>query len=551
MRHDIRTEYIAPVRILACSETIQTPEILLNNRSQQVFLTEDEVLTCKGKGYIILDFGKELHGGIRIMTGHFRGTGSSPKLRLRFGESVGETCAEIGEKNATNDHSARDFEIVLPQLADQEYGQTGFRFVRIDFLNEEGTYDLVNIYAASTYRDVKCKGSFVCSDPLVNDIYETAKRTLLLNMQGQLYEGIKRDRLVWVGDLQPEVLGITDLIGADPYVENALSMSVAKTPLHSWFGGIPAYSMWFIQILYDYYQKVKNTDFVVKYLPYVEGVLRQIDESVDENGIIDYRKSSAGNGSMGAFLDWPTYETKDACPGNRFLFIYVLRNLKKLYADLGVEESSLCDQLLEKLQKVQETDVEAKQVVAFGYLAGQLGKEETLRKLTKGGARGLSTYMSYFIFKALAEVTDEKTTLDYMKAYYGGMLSRGATSFWEDFDIDWLENSGRIDEFTPEGKLDLHGDFGRYCYVGFRHSLCHGWSCGPVQYLTENVLGVTVTEPGCKAITVKPSLGDLTWCKGTFPTPYGTVEIFHEVKDGKVQTKVVAPGAIKVTVENA
>ena len=30
-----------------------------------------------------------------------------------------------------------------------------------------------------------------------------------------------------------------------------------------------------------------------------------------------------------------------------------------------------------------------------------------------------------------------------------------------------------------KGKKDIHGDYGDYCYKGFRHSLCHGWASGP------------------------------------------------------------------------
>ena len=72
-----------------------------------------------------------------------------------------------------------------------------------------------------------------------------------------------------------------------------------------------------------------------------------------------------------------------------------------------------------------------------------------------------------------------------MKTYYGAMLSRGATTFFEDFSMGWLEGSGRIDEFPAEGEHDLHGDFGAFCYVGFRHSLCHGWSAGVIRFLAD------------------------------------------------------------------
>ena len=47
--------------------------------------------------------------------------------------------------------------------------------------------------------------------------------------------------------------------------------------------------------------------------------------------------------------------------------------------------------------------------------------------------------------------------------YWGAMIDLGATSFWEDFDINWIPNAAPIDELVPEGKKDIHGDCGAYC----------------------------------------------------------------------------------------
>ena len=88
--------------------------------------------------------------------------------------------------------------------------------------------------------------------------------------------------------------------------------------------------------------------------------------------------------------------------------------------------------------------------------------------------------------KAVASF-DRDTAINMMKDYYGAMLDKGATSFWEDFDIAWCEGSGRIDEPTPEGMRDIHGDYGAHCYIGFRHSLCHGWSAGVVRFIEEDL----------------------------------------------------------------
>ena len=99
----------------------------------------------------------------------------------------------------------------------------------------------------------------------------------------------------------------------------------------------------------------------------------------------------------------------------------------------------------------------------------------------------------------------------------------------------------------PAGKKDIHGDFGAYCYKGFRHSLCHGWASGPTSWLTEYVLGVEVLEPGCRVLRIVPHLADLEWVEGTFPTPKGIVKIRHEKQlDGSISSKIDAPEGIVI-----
>ena len=279
-------EYINPIRIIAASENVKNAECLLTNKNTQVFLKEKAYVSCVGKGYIVLDFGKELHGGTRILSYYREGQKTLLSARLRFGESVGEVNAELGEKNATNDHSVRDMPIYIPDLSDQEWGRTGFRFLRIDFLDSDKEYRLTNIYAFSTYRNEKFIGEFCCSDERVNEIYETARYTLFVNMQDNLWEGIKRDRLVWIGDMQPEVLAITDLFGSHRLAEKAIEESVEKNPLPCWFGNIPTYSAWLVQIVSDYYLKTGNEAFLKKYVPYIDGVLKQLDDVVEESGNI-------------------------------------------------------------------------------------------------------------------------------------------------------------------------------------------------------------------------------------------------------------------------
>ena len=79
---------------------------------------------------VLLDFGRELHGGIQIGGMCPRGM----KMRVRFGESVCEAMSEIGQKYAGNDHAIRDAVHDIPFMGLVEIGNTGFRFVRLDLV---------------------------------------------------------------------------------------------------------------------------------------------------------------------------------------------------------------------------------------------------------------------------------------------------------------------------------------------------------------------------------------------------------------------------------
>ena len=179
---------------------------------------------------IILDFGREIHGGVEIVVP--RGNRNpAGKVRIRFGESVAETMSDIGENGSTNDHAMRDFEITLPWLGRLEVGESGFRFIRIDLVDPNATLLIKEISAVFRYRDIPYLGSFACNDERLNEIWMTGAYTVHLNMQEYLWDGIKRDRLVWIGDMHPEVMTINSVFGYNEVVPKSLDYVRDLTPL--------------------------------------------------------------------------------------------------------------------------------------------------------------------------------------------------------------------------------------------------------------------------------------------------------------------------------
>jgi len=250
------------------------------------------------------------------------------------------------------------------------------------------------------------------------------------------------------------------------------------------------------------------------------------------------------------FLDWPTRGNDVAeHAGQQALLKMALEQSAYLLDQLNEPElSAACKETADRMKKHLPPHGDSKAAGALLVLSGLADPKSTNDTLIAlNGAHNYSTFQGYYILKAKAMAGDYQGAMDAIREYWGGMLKMGATTFWEDFDLNWMENAAPIDELVPEGKVDIHGDWGAHCYVKFRHSLCHGWASGPCPYLTHYVLGVQVLEPGCKKIRIEPHLCDLSYAKGTYPTPLGTITISHvKQADGTIHTEVKAPKGIVI-----
>jgi hypothetical protein len=252
-------------------------------------------------------------------------------------------------------------------------------------------------------------------------------------------------------------------------------------------------------------------------------------------------------------LDWPSSDNKEAIhAGLQAMMLMTMESGARLCTTLGdAETAKLCRNTAASLRRHVPADNGVKQAAALQALAGMRPPAEVSQQvLKKDGPKGLSTFYGFYVLQALAKSGDTDTALDFISQYWGGMLDYGATTFWEDFDLAWTNNAARIDQLVPPGKKDLHGDYGAYCYEGFRHSFCHGWASGPTAWMSQHVLGIQPLEPGFKLVRIVPQLGRLQWAEGNYPTPLGVIQVRHEKRaDGTVRSTIKAPKGVKVVRE--
>ena len=318
---DARIREYLPVHRVMLAEQAQNAEILPGNPAIQPSISGSErICILQPGGALLLDFGVELHGGVRIVNRSGAG-----RIRLRFGESASEA---MGAPN--QDHAIHDTELQVPAMGMLEYGNTAFRFVRIDALDAK--LELMNVLAVALYRDLKRGGSFRCSDERLNRIWETGAYTLLLNMQDYIYDGAKRDRLVWMGDLHPEICGILSVFDDVSLIPASLDFVRDHTPLPRVMNNITSYSLWWIVNQYEYYLHRGDLAYLQEQRAYLTGLLRQLEGYVNQDGseAVPPRR----------FLDWPNNDNPVAMhAGLQGLLCRAFQCGAKLCGALGIDAS--------------------------------------------------------------------------------------------------------------------------------------------------------------------------------------------------------------------
>lgn len=540
----IETQEIAtpiyPSRVVEVSPDAKNAESLLEIHPLAINLISDlnEAFVLPSNAHIVLDFGEEYAGGIRFLVRALGGAKiNSNPLRIRFGESLGEAMVNIGDKNATGDHSPRDFVYAMPNLCDNTVGYSGFRFVRIDNIGEATMY-FQAIVLMTRHPNVSRVAHFRSDDARLNRIFKIACRTAFLCLQnGYLYDGIKRDRLVWTGDMGIEVKTLLDGYGALDGICRSLDFCRDSYPLPAWMNAIPSYSLWWIIELEDYYRRTGELDWLKTNARYLQGLIHQLSTCVDKEGRLNFDLCpEAIHSELEYFIDWPTFGNENNETAVVALLKIALRSAVYLYNVLGLDSEPI-KALSQKVREVPLTKKAMKGQIGTVYEGYGRGN---LDALVKDGGHGFSTFSTYLCLKALSDGGRVEDALRCLIEYYGGMLDHGATTFFEDYDLDW-EGLG-VDQMPEEGKRYLASDYGDHCYLGYRLSLCHGWASGPAPFLLEEVAGFHPLD--AYHYEIAPKLGPIQTLDATIATVAGPLTI--HCREGKL-VSYEKPDEITVT----
>jgi len=511
--------------------------------------TQVKVAPAGTQPVMVVDFGQELAGRLQVW-----GTDGAA-----ITVTTGESREECDHQEPQLDNNG-PFNLQLAGSDPASTPYTAFRFAKITF-PASTPVELRRIICDHKYYPVQYKGTFDCSDPLLTRIWYTGAYTAHLCMQEEIWDAPKRDRGLWIGDMQVSGETINTVFGDKFLMEHSIDLvreqaqggrPPTELPTQD-VNGLPGYSAAWFCTLADFYRHQGDKDFLASQHDKMISLLKYQQTEFDPQNVYI-------NGTKWDFCDWVPGFVTDSPLAQATTYLYIIHGLHEavfLLRELGDSAnadiySAWADQLTVAARAQFEnpgthTFSDRLQENVMAVLSGTATPEEGAHIYTqflqadspvwKAHMTGnidesevMSPYYGYFVLQAMTKLDHPQTGLDLIRRYWGDMLRRGATTWWEKFDPAWPE--------------DMKATLDKMPYL----SLSHGWSTGPTSFLTETILGVRPTGAGFKTVEIAPHLGDLTWAEGDVPTPNGLIHVRVDRKGDSVTAGVTLPAHVSATI---
>ncbi|HEY3780634.1 MAG TPA: alpha-L-rhamnosidase C-terminal domain-containing protein [Fimbriimonadaceae bacterium] len=496
-------------------------------------------LQGEGDWGVVVDFGKELTGRVQI-NAEF-----AVQLQIGTGESSSEAIV-------------RPWTTTTVDISPDKPGYSTYTACRYAALIFPASEKKVNIKVSydHLYYPVEYKGSFDCSDPLLTKIWYTGAYTAHSCMQQDIWDAPKRDRMRWMGDLHVSGEVINNVFADKFLMEHTLSLLRSDAQGGKPFtelpndhvNDIPGYSCAWVCGLADFYRHVGDQDYINQQHDALISLLEYFRAELDDSGFFANKKGKW------PFVDWaPEFDkdTPQARAATHFFFVKALREASFLLKSMGDtanadKYNAWADELTKTAQahfgSGASTFSDRRQDNSMAIYSGVATPEQTsaiwnavLNPKSPAWNIMATPYYNNYVIYAMSMSGHTQEALDFVRSYWGGMIHDGATTFWEGYDPSWEK-----DNFHAH----LQADDG----TGYFVSLCHGWSAGSTNFLTERILGVRPTAVGFATCDIAPELCGLKWASGVVPTPHGDIKVSVKQRTNGVLLSVVLPDGVKARV---
>lgn len=454
--------------------------------------------------------------------------GKESTVKITYSEALIAKDGSKGNRNITEGKEIRGYhDIFLPDGGSSRKFRPlwlrCWRFIQLEIETKAEPLEIVDYYGVFTAYPFKENASFECDDKSLSEIWNVGWRTARL-CAGEIYMDCPYwEQLQYLGDTRLQSLISLYVSGDDRLMRNALTLTdnsripegltMARTPT-SVPQITPPFSLYWIDMVHDYYLHREDSVFIGQFLPGIEAVLGWFDRRMDKNGML-------GGLDFFNFSDWTPGFMVGSPAGvdtsNSALvslnYAYALDRASELFAFYGKKhEAAVYQSQSESIKRavynlcfnsekqlLKDTPFEeiySQHSNIWSVLTNAIPREkqkEVIQKvLTDKSLIQCTIYFRFYLFQAMKKVGLADEYIEQLGPWHE-MIAKGLTTF-------------------EEGDYDERSD-------------CHAWGATPNYDLLATVCGIRPAAPGFRMIEIEPAFGKLTFIKAKMPHPKGLIEI--------------------------
>ncbi len=428
-----------------------------------------------------------------------------------------------------------------------------YRYLQLEIETGDEALVVEDLHGNFTAYPFAEHGSFTSDDPSLAQIWNVGWRTARLCAFETYVDCPYYEQLQYVGDTRIQSLISLYVAGDDRLMRNAIeSLDRSRIPDGLTQSRYPSvspqiintFSLFWIDMIHDYWMHRDDAAFIRAQLPGLETVLgwfeRKIDpatgllgplpywtfvdwtdqwpwnETLGDGGVPDGAKQG-GSSIVSLQLAGTLQRAGELC--RAFGRTELAGHYEQLAASLRAaavrscwdEKRRLFADTPEKKIFSQHANVMA---VLSGAITGDAARELIQRVAGDKSLIQSSLYFRFYLLRAmkLAGLGDEYLA---RLGPWRAMLAEGLTTFAE---------------------IPVHP-----------RSDCHAWSASPVYELLATVCGIEPGSPGFATVRIEPHLGSLPRAEGKVPHPKGEIAVTLQRDGSGLTAKVMLPAGLKGT----
>ncbi|MBE6405567.1 MAG: hypothetical protein E7040_06050 [Lentisphaerae bacterium] len=418
----------------------------------------------------------------------------------------------------------------------------GARFATMIFRETTKPLDICFAWRSTVYPLEK-KGSFSCSDDILNQIYKASIHTQEVCSMDAYVDTPWREQSQWWGDARIQAKN-TFFLAGDPRLfaagiqsiaeqTNDLGLTYANAPTKACGPVLPDFSLTWIITLRDLWFQTGKTDHLPALKEKVDKIFAYFENHRNSDGLIFY------DPRCWLFEDWSSLPKRNVPTYINLWYIYAEEQYLSLLKAAGfLEDAAALEAKIAQEKKIAEKwlfDPEQQlflpELNEHKQLTGSASVHDQVLAVLLGLRPGAKDSMI------------QKVILPCLK----GTLTDGAqpSSFWATYLLDCAFDNGLQKDalayirtkwapMLPAGTVwEKFPDKGSEC------SCSHAWSAHPISHLPELVSGLKQLEANWKKIRLKPEFL-LEEAEFSLPLPQGllTGKITGSAENYSVEFKI-------------